>query len=641
MLRFFSQAIQNSKMWGEEAYSYRIFGGVLIVVSLLSFLGYHTYIDNHYYTFDDYNTLFMGYGHSVQEQYLATLSWLADWGGRFQPVRLFSFGLFGHLVPEGETIWYALSLHGALLILFAFLLASFRVHPFLIFVTLLYFSLFGRWRLMDSLASTVAGGELILCFFLLSLLSLRRAVEASSLFNRRFFIALSWFSYALLVFSYEMAFPFIAPLLFYYLFLLMRKGERLSLVHLYPVIPYFLLLLLYLFCAEMLYKKVAYSGTSVVLNSDVFPRIVTYLYNSFTFKVTLKDMVPRWEWVPFLSSYFAVLWFLTRKSSGERLWGDNQPVLMVNPLWWLLCFASVFYLSSISLFVINNWGTPYQYMAHHAFEHTIGSSMVTVSALFLLAYRFSAEKQRVYRKALCWVVFPLLLLAGLNFHLRYGEAQMVRTMKIDLLKNAVLNEVKHPEDTDVIFLKNYYPPYDGISSLDGALTKWFGMKKKMLAGRDINKVGGAYITYTGNLTYYGDFSPETVMPKVENSRVAILYREPQRGEFLSYHSWVDNEKKENIFQSLHVFDRKKRAGYQVILKKEGAERYLIIHTRKGFPFQLRINGKEVSCYEEEKNIFAALLPLFRKPVRYYFIEIVSPSAGFSRDISRIALKEEK
>ncbi len=640
MYRTVCQFIQESKIWGEKNYSPALFLFMLLALFSLSFLGYHTYIGNHYYTFDDYNTLFEGFGDSVWNQYRATTSWLADWGGRFQPVRLFMFGVMGHLVPEDATIWYALSFHCFLLVLFGLLLKSFRIPLFLIFVILLYFTLFGRWRLMDSLASTLTGGELILAFFLASLLSLWQAVEANTLTLRRVFLFLSWFFYALLTFSYEMAFPFIAPLLFYYFFLLIRKEERLSLSHLYPIIPFFLLLLLYLFCAGMLYKKMAYTGTSIAINADIAPRIVTYLYNSFTFKITPKEMMPRWEWLPLLAIYFGLLSAMTQNRMQKKLWEDCQPRAMANPLWSLFCFGIVYYLSSISLFVINSWGTPYQYMAHHAFEHTVGSSIVSITALILLAYRVRAEKRGLYLKLLYIVLFPLLLLAGLNFHLRYGEAQSIRTKQIDLLKTAVMQEVKDISATDVVILKNYYPPYDGISALSGALTKWFGMKKRVFAGRDINKAEAVTITYTGNLTYYGDFSPERVMPKVENSRIAILYREPQQGHFLSYTNSIDYEKKEHIFQSLHVFDKEKPEGYEAILKKEDDETRFVIRLHDEASFQLKINGEELSMQKEKNNIYSTSLPHFKKPVRYFFIEISSPDEKFSQKISSLELTKE-
>ena len=241
-------------------------------------------------------------------------------------------------------------------------------------LSILFFSLFGRDRLMDSV-SVIIGSGLILFLILLTLLFLIKTFETQKdeLAKRCFFIGVSSLAYLLLILSYEIAFPVLMVVLITsYFFQPSKKSlkeffkSRLYLLlYLVPLLGYFVH---YKFYTNL---KNNYKGAEIVWSLDILTRLNTYL--SYTLVLPAKLHLPTIEELAVLLLYFIAIYLSLKTEDLSAGYREKR-----RRCFKLLIFGTVFYFSTIVLFIINNYLTPYDIMMHHTYLMTAASSILLV-----------------------------------------------------------------------------------------------------------------------------------------------------------------------------------------------------------------------------------------------------------------------
>ncbi len=599
---------------------------LFLILTLFTFTAYHTLIGNGFYTLDDYLTIDFGFADSLWGSMKETVRFMAEEQHRFQPVRLSIFVLATRLFPEQWSVFFALLLHLLNIALFLSLFKRFKVSPFVLFSIAAYFTLFGRWRVMNGLSATVGGSELVITLFLTASLLLLKAVENNKKKRKLFYVA-SLFVYLLLMLSYEIAVPLLLPLFTFFILarFVWKNSQSASSFSAIFLIPYFLIALAYFVGTKLFLPHGAgYTGTNIQIGYETIERFITNLRWNFTFQVRLADMKPRPEWVLFFLGYYSIVYLngIREKTLTEQCLKQEEEGNIL-----LLLFSFLLYLSLVVLFTISNWGTPDIFMVHHNYEMTFGSSVLTISLLFVLANYFDKKTKHITSTLLIWLLLPLLLLAGMNFNLQFGEQQQKRTKLLTSIQNGLLKHQEELLKKDAILLKHFSSPYAEVSSYDGALAKWFHFKKKFMTGQDIVSVQKNKITFNTPLSYYGAKKKATVA----NSKLAIFFIN-QNGQPIPYGDEINRNSKIGLFQIERVQNRKEKskdsAMMKLILKQNERlkQNSLTIGFKKRIPhlfreIELTLNGEPVKLNLQNRTSVTIPLSLEQQQYTYLFLSI--------------------
>ncbi len=599
---------------------------LFLTLVFFTFLGYSTLLPHGFYTLDDYLTIDFGYADSLWGSIKETTRFMAEEQHRFQPVRLTVFVLTTHLLPEEWSVFLSLLLHLAIIYLFFTLFRRFNVSPLFLLAVATYFTLFGRWRVMNGLSAMTGGSELMIFLFLLTALFLVKAVENRGK-KRMLFYSISVMSYLLMMLSYEIAVPLLLPLCGFYLLsrFVWEKGAESVPLTAWSLLPYLLIASSYVAGTTLLLPREAgYTGTDIQLGAETIQRLITNLRWNFTFQVRLSDMMPRPEWALFLPCYFLLVF---RYRSQEAVIPGEKQREQKKGIKTVLLFSFILYPSLLVLFTISGWGTPDIFMVHHAYEMTFGSSILTVALLFFLTGCFGKKAERLLTFILVYLLLPLLFLAGLNFNLQFGESQKNRTELLQTLKDGLLQKEAELEGKDTVLLMNIPPPFAEVSSFDGALAKWFNFRKKFSTGQQIVAVQGDTVRYLSPLSYY-DTRKER---RVKNRKMAI-FSVDEKGFPRSYHDVVNLDRAENSFQ-VHCAGRKGAvysegcSELQVILKRDEDKKVdaLFLGLREHFlrfseKIALQINGRPVNyrTFLPQPGGHSVIIPLSSEEQEYSY-----------------------
>jgi len=625
---------------------------ILIAITfLITAISFRTYFEFASYNLDDYYTFeFAPPGTSVLEAGRATTEYLYRGQSRYQPVRLYIFTAFTRLFDEAASPYYNFALHIVNILLLFLLLAKFGAGGVFSLISVLYFAVFGRNRFMDATSVMIGGSGLNLFFILLSFLFLIKSLEAEPgrTLRRYSFLGLSVLSYASLVFSYEVAIPLFVPLvLVFYLF---SSGGRevagpFRTKRTAFLIPYLIPLFVYIVFFR-LFVNVSYPGAKVGLSLDILRRWKAYMLYTLT-PPFLPQGVRAAEAV-IIVLYFAAI-VLTLKKTGCPDADIDKKKKGLR----LLGFGGLFYFATVLPFALNSWLAPTSVMRHHTYLMTAAGGILLTSLFYNLGWVLPPRPRQAYLAALVVLVFPIIFIGSEGGLVRHYNDDAVQTAGIRHLKKGLQEGVRDIEGTDAIILKNFFYPYYGIRSMDGAFLKWFGFKKKIISGREIISARDGEITFKGPLHYYR----ELVEHRVRNSRARIFFMNPTDATPVPYHYFIDFKRGVNIYQTIAVKSDLKEGEIwdpyvlEAILANEEKSRYLGIwftgrRELEGFMRGLKtleINDKAVPrerVAPEGDHVIIDVSDTTDR-IRYYFLKITFRDSGPRDGIRLIALTRKR
>jgi len=611
---------------------------LVLIIFLISIISYHTYIENGWYVMDDYITLEKGTTGSIFESSQAITSWLHSSQGRYQPVRLFILTVLTRIFQEEYSPYYNFGLHLINLVLLFLLLRKFNVTHVSILITVLLFSLFGRYRMMESPNVMIGGSGLNLSFILLTLLFLIKSFEVST--KKIVCLVISWVAYTCLIFSYEVAFPLFLPIVYVFFIFHLKDISRNSFrlkKYLY-LFPYLISPLIYLILFKVSTQS-SYEGSTIKLSSEILTRLRAYI--DYTMHFPIKFTIGT-KGVSVLLLYFTAV-IISLKIDRLDTTSSNQ---IQNNLK-VLIFGIIFYFSSMVLFTLTKLGIPSSIMRHHTYLMTAGSSILMVFALFSMHFIFKGSIKKAYQYFLIIFFFPVFLVSGLNFNLKHYKEEFERTNSIKLIKYKIQASIKEAGEIDAIIVKNFFQPYYNISGMSGAFLQWFNFKKYIHAGREIISVKDNNIKFRGPLTYYHSPNQEY---EVQNKRTEIFYLNEEDKNLLSYHDVINFDEGENIHQTLQVRgDSSSQCDsdyiLDAILKNEDKDNFLAIIFNS--THDLDIFLKKVVLFDLNgavaKTVFVSKNSIFidagksRDNVKYLLLRIVSTDKKFKGYLKSISL----
>ncbi len=627
----------------------------LFFALLTTTIGYWAWFGNVTYIQDDYMTLEMGtQNRSIWHSAHTLSNWLYDSQGRYQFFRFLVLNIYDHFFQDTESFYANFALHLVNISLLFLLILRFSLPPLLAFGTVLYFALFPQWRMMDGVNVMIAGsglcGFLILLAMLFLITALRKKEERVSFWWG--WLSASWLSYLALVFSYEVAFPLILPLLFVYLyfggFRFKRWKEFFSLPRILLFSPYVLFLLFYLFYFRIPAKG-SYVGTTVGVDADIWERI--WLYVSYTLPYN-TSMDIHWGMQDYaaIAAYLTgalLLWFHSPPPAGEDNKEDNRKKLQA-----FLLFGFCFYLAAVILFPINSWKNGSGLMYHHTYLMTLGGAPFAFGFIYALLSLFPGKVRKALYILCFFLLSPWMLLKGIETKSSYGYQQQWRTHAIMTMKKSLLEQVPDLRNVDVILIKNFFHNYYNMSGLTGAFLQWYNFEKRVISGRDVLSAGGGAIRYTTPLTYY--FEDPPFRESVPNNRVEIFYLERPGGKLLPYTDYIDFTRRKHLYQTAQVWDAHetpRQNEVNALLKNSGNDSALNITFRSGFKttgllqrLGVELNGKEIRTAGLKKNRLSfSLAPLKEgSPPRYIFLTLRSstPEENIWKKILFITLSRE-
>ncbi len=627
-----------------------IFYFIVLITFLISIVAYHTYFENGWYVQDDYISLEPGGARSILDSAKGITDWLYSGQARYQPVRIFLFSAFTHLFQEEYTAYYNFALHLVNLLLLSLLLRKFNVSLVNALIIVLVFSLFGRYRMMESPSVMIAGSGLNLFFILISSLSLIKTLEISNWNSRKYaWFSLSVLSYMGLTFSYEVAFPLILVIGYIFLafhFKSFRHEKIFSIKEYLYLLPYFASLFVYYFFFRR--AESMYEGAKIIWGHDILIRLKSYLAYTFSYPTHLKLNV---EGIICLILYFTAL-SLAKKTAKIGHDGEIQSSarrnhdLSQNAN--LIAFGVVFYIASVVLFCLNQWMSATSIMRHHTYLMTAGSSILLVTTLFGLQWLFVEPVRKGYHRLLIYIIAPFMILFGLNDTLDMYKNEHDRTTSIKLLKDKIQSSIKDPERVDAILVKNFFQDYYRISGMDGAFLQWFDFKKSIYSGREITYVNDNKIKFKGPLTYY---HPPDQEHEVDNNKTEIFYLDDVNKKVLSYSDFINIQTGENLHQLRQVMKdgpTQCDANYflDAVLKNIHNRNTIIItlDSEKNLKHFLRnvsrieLNGSAVrKVSASSNNIYIDTNKL--TGVNYFFLKIVSADKEFKNHLKEVKLRD--
>ncbi len=564
------------------------------------------FVGSVWYVQDDYSNFLFHQSPSVFSSIEGIVHYLDERQGRFQPFRLAIVTGFTHFFPEEAALWYNGALHLVNLFLLGVFLRYLRLQWGVVISSLLLFSLFPKWRMIESPNAMVGGSGLNLFLLLIVFHSLILSMRGEKS-RRTLFYIVSILAYGCLVFSYEVAFPLLMPVFFLYLFLLQERDNKgfsyLSLLtnpcRLVPLLPYlFLLLAYFLFC----YKPPDYAGSEIAIGNETLLRFKSYLLYSLPFPA-LRDLKltvwSLWGVAGYLLMAGGVGYMLKEQffRSGIILNGRKGGVFL---------FALSFYVASWVLFPLNHWGTPDMVMVHHTYLISAASAVFLSVSIFFCAEMLPQWGRRTVLGLGLFLLLPLCIVGSLNFHKTYAEDSQygkARTERIKALRDGLQKRLQHPEYFDAVIIKNFHFNYDIISYVSGAVYRWVDFKKELETGRDIISFAGGEVTFRSPLSYDPHVDSSRVS-RVKNNRCLILFRDSRTGQLRDYLPDVSLRRGEISYQSYGVKSESSlpsESGFDILLGRRAEWRKLSgveVFFRKGTEFKEESDTLNITVNDE-------------------------------------------
>ena len=527
----------------------------IIIVSflliLLSILCYQHYFGNAWYLQDDYLTIEKGGANAPWEFSNNIVSWLYKGQQRFQPVRLILFGYFVHFFGENYAFGYNFILHLINLILLFLVVRRFRIDARSAFLIVLLFSFFGQERMIESPSVMIGGSGLNTMFTLVSVLCLFKAFTAENLCSKLILLFTSYIFFSGFVFSYEVAFPMVLPLFFVFAvtFFFQPQKSRVFLFNSLFLLPYFVPMIIYI--CGFHHTQSPYSGAIVVLSTDIFIKFLAYcralLHGTMRFGGTFHWLDTALFLILFLAGMY-YSWQLDNDAPGQV--ENNSP--SKNYLL-LFLFGSLWFLSSVCLFTVNQWESKTAVMHHHLYLMSAGFSIVMITGLLFI---LSIRKLHKLKSVFTYILAPVILITLMNYHIDYAKVQENKTTVLRNIKNKLKMYIPDVSAVDAVLIKNFLAPESlhqyQISHLNGALLQWFDYKKYLNSGDYITSVIKNRVVFKGPLSYYeNELRSKTY--QVDNNRMALFYYDSDNKTLIPYFSKIDFEHNENLHQTRMVY----------------------------------------------------------------------------------------
>jgi hypothetical protein len=530
---------------------------VSVILILLSILCYYHYFGNAWYLQDDYLTINNGGAYEPWEFSNNIISWLYEWQQRFQPVRLIIFGYFVHFFGENYAFGYNFILHLINLILLFLVVRSFRVDALPAFLIVLLFSFFGQNRMIESPSAMVGGSGLNTLFTLITVICLFKAFASENLRSKLILLFISYLSFSGFVFSYEVAFPMILPIIFVFVVTVsfQTQKNRTILVNGLLLLPYLVPIVIFIYGFHN--TQSSYGGAKVVLTTDIFIKFLSYcralLHGTMHFDATFRWL----DAALFIILFFAGLYYLRKADDDDAGRVENNP-LSKNYLF-LFLFGLLWFFSSVCLFTVNQWGSKTAVMYHHLYLMSAGFSIFLIPGiLFVLSIRKLQRLKGVFT----YILAPVILITLMNYHIDYAKAQKKKTTVLREIKNQLKTHIPDITAVDAVLIKNFLAPESlnqyQISHFNGTLLQWFDYKKYLNSGDHITSTIKNKVVFKGPLSYY-ECEMRSKNYQVDNNRLALFYYDSDGKTLIPYFSEIDFENNENLHQTRLVYSQTKNS----------------------------------------------------------------------------------
>ena len=578
----------------------------LLLLSL-TLLCYWKYWGNVWYLQDDYFGVDMGGTASVWDAAGKQIAWLYHGLNRYQPVRLFLFALATHWVPEEYSFFYNFSLHVINVALLFLLIRAFKVRERTAFLVAALFSVYGVFTMIESPSAMIGGSGLNTFFALATLLFLSKGLASPSRSWKFIHLVFSYLSYLGLIFTYEVAFPMLATVVFAFLLFdrILQDRPVLSSPKGYGVlVPYLLFLTIYFFLFRS--HPSHYEGAQIIVGPNILTRFLAYSKDILRPFVRF-DLPPQPGIILGLVLYYLGFFWVGRITKATHP-GKEEVIDEWRNDGLLFLFGGIWYISSVFLFTLNNWISPTAVMHHHLYLMTVGVAMM-IPGLFLTAsHLFASPVKEIFRGIFLYILMPFLMISSINYHWHYGQTAAGKTKVLLEVKKQIQTYIPDVAKVDALILKNFLKPQSlyeyQISQMNGALLQWFHFKKYIESGDEILSAQDGKITFKGPLSYYGHIHHTRTLT-VPNSKVEILYFNSNTKTLLSYGESIDFEKGINLHQTRQVWSNIERGtdGHylEAILRNPVAAQYLTLTFRPAIDPLAIVNSVVIGINETPVN----------------------------------------
>ena len=434
-----------------------------LLLLLLTILCYWKFWGNTWYGQDDYwrasTSIWDEAGHIISSHHHQE--------NRYQPVRLFLFTLVTHWGLQEYSFFYNFSMHLINILLLFLLIRAFKVREVTAFLATALFSVYGVFTMIGNPDVMINGSGLNAFFILATLLFFLKGLASSSRGWKFIFLAFSYLSYLGLIFSYEVAFPMLATVVCAFLFfdrffqgrpiLSSPKGY-------WALAPFLLFLAIYyfLFCSH----PSTYGGAQISVSPNILTKFLAYsktlLSPFYHIDLPLQSVIL----LSFVLYYLGLFWVwrITKADHSE----NTETIDECRNEGLLFLFGGVWYISSVSLFTLNNLKPPPVIMYHHLYLMTVGVAMMIPSLFFMISKIFISPVKKIYRRFILYILLPFLLSNSINYHWHYAQDTAIKTkVLMGQLKNQPQTYPSNGEKMKALIVHSNFTgrePKEGVRS---------------------------------------------------------------------------------------------------------------------------------------------------------------------------------
>lgn len=477
---------------------------ILFYVTLLLVLVNFPIFKYGWYVQDDYLTLEFGKSINLIEASNNIVDWLYNSQNRYQPFRLFLFTLVSFCFKEEFVILINLGLHFVNAIVAFKFLKIFHVNRNIRLLATIIFGANATWRMIES-PSAMIGGDGLIFFLVFTSIYLFHGLFLNFTLNVKsiFLFSLSILLYGFAIYSYESTYP----LSILYVLSLISSGKQnfFQKIKKFSILifPYILIAITYLIYFRGVNS--GYEGASINFSSDIYVRFFYYSKVLFKFGISpnYRDFIEYIFIIPLIGlfSFLLVKKFSDYAPLNKEV--NNNSVLI----------ACLIYISSISLFVLNNWQTPKDVMHHHLYVASFAASIFLAN---IIVYITDFRVFNIFSKSILLAFF--LILSLLSISKSYKDVYKNR----DLIKNIRDELIRSYDGSKYVVLdgyNNYRARFHPImSSMDGALLVWL-KNPNVQSATNPKFVAKDSVFISTPLTYYKD---SNVLLNVKNNDIQIF-----------------------------------------------------------------------------------------------------------------------
>ena len=496
---------------------------IYLLIILITSISYFYFLKYTWFRFDDYFSIGLIGIDNFYNQWINGFMNLYEVQQRFQPVRHFFATLAWQFFDESNYKYISLIHHCFNLFLLFKFLKILNLTDQRAFIGVILFGIFGQERFTEMPVVMIGGIGLCTTFLLLSLIYYNKYLHTKKSF---IFLIISVLCYSAYVFSYESSIPLLLVFPLFFLLIQKQRDKTLNnakhlLLYTIPVIAY-----LIIFFAAIKSGQSEYTGAQINLKYIV-PKTISYLNYSF-----VPHLRYSFEFifflVPIILSYYVGLLLLKNKHSNYTESISYQT----------LTFSFIFYLLSISVYVINNWLEPTSVMAHHSYLFHLTALIFTLLISFNIADSFNLKYRLLANNILSFILFPVLFVGMASYNLEcYKHKKIEYEYKLNF-KNFIQNHME--QDVSMLILN--MPPHSyGFSDLSAGMNLWADFKNYYVTGDKIIDINNEDISFMGPISYYPNIK-QPIKTNINDTNLFII----KKGD-----DWIEDKiiKIENYFDA--------------------------------------------------------------------------------------------